>query len=454
MGGSVFSADIFSENDQSGSGKMNESKRPAINWMDVLWLALLAVLAILPPVREIHKQLILVAFGVVQLGEGWFLSRVPRRGGAYVVLIKIGLATLLIDHTIALSGDPSINSSYWPIYFLPVVTAAEYFGPLATLLWTALASAAYCSYLYPALEEFEITAESYGLLAIRILFFFLAAMVVNRFVVENRRQTRRYQELAETLAETNRRLELAQEEARRSERLAALGQLSAGLAHEIRNPLGVIKGSAEMLNQKLEASNPLASELAGYISTEVNRLSALVTRFLDFARPQHLDRPRQPVEKIVERALKSVAAQWPGPAIRVEREYAAGLPDVPLDENFAEQVFINLVQNAYDAMVDGGTLRVTIAAVQRDRSDGVEVRFADSGPGVPAEMREQIFNPFVTTKQKGVGLGLSIVSKIVDDHGGVLRLEADGGPGACFSVFFPLDEGGSTSRAAGSSLRA
>ena len=422
---------------------MNESKRPTINWMDVLWLALLAVLAALPPVGEIHKQLILLAFGVVQLGEGWFLSRVPRRGGAYIVLLKIGLATLLIDHTIALTGEPSINSSYWPIYFLPVVTAAEYFGPLATLLWTALAAAAYCSYLYPALEEYEITAESYGLLTIRILFFFLAAMVVNRFVVENRRQTRRYQELAETLAETNRRLELAQEEARRSERLAALGQLSAGLAHEIRNPLGVIKGSAEMLTQKLGQSNPLATELAGYISSETNRLSALVTRFLDFARPLHAELTRQRITTVLDRALNDVAILWKGAAVRVEREYEANLPELPLDENLAEQAFLNIVQNAYDAMGGsgggaGGVLRASARKSQGGGREGIEVRIEDSGPGIPAALREQIFNPFVTTKKTGVGLGLSIVSKIMDGHRGSIRIESGAG-GACFVLFFPVD---------------
>src|SRR5438477_10771792 len=191
---------------------MSEAKRPAINWMDILWLILLAGLALLPPLREYHKQLILLAIGVVQLNESWLVARMPKRGPAYLVLLKIVLATLLIDHT----NEIAINSYYYPIYYLPVVTAAEYFSPWATLLWTALASAAYCSYLYPAGQEFDITSENYELLAIRILFFFLAAMLVNRFVVENRRQTKRYQELAEALSETNRKLELAQAEARRS----------------------------------------------------------------------------------------------------------------------------------------------------------------------------------------------------------------------------------------------
>jgi two-component system, NtrC family, sensor histidine kinase HydH len=435
---------------------MIEAKRPAINWMDVLWLFLLAALAVLPPVEEYHKQLILLAFGILQLSEGWLIAHVPQRGPAYIVLLKIGLATLLVDHT----GEVPINSYYYPIYYLPAVTAAEYFGPWATLLWTSLASAAYCFYLYPALQEFEITIEDYGRLAVRIVFFFLAAMVVNRFVVENRRQSQRYQELAETLAETNRRLEQAQAEARRSERLAALGQLSAGLAHEIRNPLGVIKGSAEMLTLKLGESNPLATELAGYISTETNRLSALVTRFLDFARPLHADLTPQNVTVVLDRALNDVAQFWKGAAIRVEKDYAAGLPLVPLDESLCEQAFVNIVQNAYDAMsTSGGTLRVHVRKSRaniRDAGDreGVEVRIEDSGPGIPLELREQIFNPFVTTKKAGVGLGLSIVSKIIDGHHGTIRIEGGriengriegsaqpgngaSGTGASFVIFFP-----------------
>jgi two-component system, NtrC family, sensor histidine kinase HydH len=417
---------------------MTEHKRPAFNWMDVLWLLFLAGLALLPPRAEIHKQLTLLAIGVVQFSEGWLLARIPQRGAAYIVLLKIALATLLIDHT----GEVGINSSYYPIFYVPVVTAAEYFSPLGTLLWTALASAAYCSYLYPALQEYEIGAEGYGQLAIRILFFFLAAMVVNRFVVENRRQISRYQELAGTLAETNRRLEQAQEEARRSERLAALGQMSAGLAHEIRNPLGVIKGSAEMLHQKLGESNPLASELAGYISTETNRLSALVTRFLDFARPLHAELAPEQITAVLDRALHSVGLAQKEGLVLVERHYELNLPLVPLDESLSEQAFANLIQNAYDAMGgSGGTLRVTAARATGANRDGVEVRIEDTGPGIPAELKEQIFNPFVTTKKTGVGLGLSIVSRIIDGHHGTIRVEGGADQrGACFMVFFPASE--------------
>jgi two-component system, NtrC family, sensor histidine kinase HydH len=412
-----------------------------LDWMDVLWLLFLLGLALLPPVREVHKQLILLAIGILQLLEGRLVTHLPKTGPSYAVLLKILLAMLLLSHT----GGAGINSSYYPIFYVPIVTAAIYFDAWRTLSWTVVASAAYCSYLLPALQEYDLAPGAIDELAIRILFFFLAAMVVNRFATENKRNTRRYQMLAQQLAKTNRELERAQADARRSERLAALGQLSAGLAHEIRNPLGIIKGSAEMLTQRLQSAEPLAAELAGYISTEVNRLSALVSRFLDFARPLRLETRACSVPEIVDRALRAVAANWSGPEIHVERRYERELRSAAVDENLCEQVFVNLIQNAYDAMNEtGGALRISIAAGARGDRRGIEVRVVDSGQGIPRDLQEQIFNPFFTTKKTGVGLGLSIVSKIVDEHHGSIELrngELSGAEsGACFVIFLPLAE--------------
>jgi len=405
-------------------------------WLDLLLLLFLGGLAIADPIDEPHKQVILLAIAVSQWLEGRLVAWKPVRGAVYSVMIKIVLATLLLDHT----GTIGIESSYYPIFYLPVVTAAVYFGPAGTLLWTTLSSAAYCSYLLPVFldQEYVFTPRGKTELGLRILFFYLAGLVVNRFAVERRRQTERYQKLATELAEMNLQLERAQAEARRSERLAALGQLSAGLAHEIRNPLGIIKGSAEMLTKKLAATDALTSELAGYISGEVNRLNTLVARFLDFARPLPLERrPADPVP-IIERALKSAHEQYPNSPVRFERAFAPDTPPLRLDEGMAEQVFLNLAVNAIEAMGDaGGTLRISVRPAHSDGRPGAEIEFRDTGPGVPEAMREQIFNPFVTTKKTGVGLGLSIVSKIVDEHNGTIRLESPRDGGAAFRIFFP-----------------
>src|SRR5271169_2688770 len=313
-----------------------------LDWIDIVWLVFLGGLAFLPPIDEIHKQLILLAIVVYQLFEGWVIARLPKRGPAYSVIIKILLATLLLDHT----GEIGINSNYYPIYFLPVLSAAIYFGPIAALAWTTATSLAYLSLLYPALLESDISPEGYSILTIRVLFFYIAAILVNRFAVENRRQVQRLEDLSEKLEETNRQLRRAEADARRAERLAALGQLSAGLAHEIRNPLGVIKGSADMLSRKVAGSEPLVAELAGYISSEVNRLNALVIRFLDFARPSKLDLRPERITEIVDHALEAASASFPNANVKVERQYAPDLPEVPADPQLCEQVFVNLITNA------------------------------------------------------------------------------------------------------------
>jgi signal transduction histidine kinase len=291
------------------------------------------------------------------------------------------------------------------------------------------------------LQQYDISRENVGELLLRIMFLFLVGMVVNRFAVEYREQVRRYQNVSETLREANRSLRQAQAEARRAERLAALGQLSAGLAHEIRNPLGVIKGSAELLEQKVATSDSVSQELAGFIYTEVNRLSALVGRFLDFARPSKLERHPEDVREVMERALKALAQQNVPANIRIIREFPETAPPVMLDPELTEQVFINLLSNACEAMGEnGGELRLKIYPEPGEDSTDAKmvVEVEDTGPGVPAEMREQIFNPFVTTKKTGVGLGLAIVSKIVDAHGGSVTLRDVPEQGACFRLVFPV----------------
>jgi two-component system sensor kinase FixL len=152
----------------------------------------------------------------------------------------------------------------------------------------------------------------------------------------------------------------------------------------------------------------------------------------------------QEITVVLERALHDVslssARKGEQRLVRVERQYEPHLPLVPLDESLSEQAFVNLIQNAYDAMgSNGGILRVMAARVNSASRDGVEVRIEDTGPGIPAELREQIFNPFVTTKKTGVGLGLSIVSRIIDGHHGTIRVEDSGGNqhGACFVIFLP-----------------
>ncbi|MGH9467892.1 MAG: two-component system sensor histidine kinase NtrB [Terriglobales bacterium] len=412
-------------------------------WMDLIWLLFLAGLAVLPPIREIHKQLILLGFAVFQIFEGRLLARAPRRGPAIAVAVKIALATLLIAHTETLA----INSRYYPIYWLPVMTAAMLFGTWGTLGWTTVSSVAYCAYLWPALQHYQFTTSARDELALRIFFFYFVAIIINRFVIETRRQRDLYRQTAESLAQ-------AQAEARTAERLAALGQLSAGLAHEIRNPLQVIKGSAEMLQQQLRGGAPVAVELAGYISEEVNRTNLLVSRFLDFAKPLRLERQTVPLAPLLDRALADAGRDGRAAGITIERHYAGPLPPLSLDAPLCERAFANLAQNALEAMATpaqlavgesatavaaaspSGTLYISAMPAEEQGQAGVAIEFRDTGPGVPDALREQIFNPFFTTKPTGVGLGLAIVAKIIDQHGGRLRL-GHNAPGAVFTVFLP-----------------
>ena len=221
------------------------------------------------------------------------------------------------------------------------------------------------------------------------------------------------------------------------ERRAALGQLSAGLAHEIRNPLSTIKTSAEMLLKSVDDNNAVAREMAGFISSDVDRTNALVTRFLDFARPLALRLEKTDLAQLIDRAIADVEKHSPPFDVSIYKNYSPDIPPFLLDGQLIERVVYNLIVNAAQASPPKGSVTVKT----RQAGDAVELAVIDRGSGIDPKLLDNIFNPFFTTKSSGVGLGLAIVSKIVDEHGGKIAVESEPGSGSVFRVFLPFKEG-------------
>ena len=227
------------------------------------------------------------------------------------------------------------------------------------------------------------------------------------------------------------------------DRLAAIGEMSAGLAHEIRNPLAAIKGAIQYLDpKKLPAED---REFLEIMIEEVNRLNGVVTQFLDYSRPLKTSMTPTAVSEVLEKTFKLLESLTPS-NVKVELQLADWSPRVLADAEQLKQVFLNLALNAFQAMPGGGRLMVS-TRVARDelafwregarRADVVEIRFRDTGPGVPEDARESIFVPFYTTKEKGTGLGLAICQRIVKAHQGSIVVHSRPGEGAEFLVSLP-----------------
>ncbi|MEP7367945.1 MAG: ATP-binding protein, partial [Acidobacteriota bacterium] len=257
--------------------------------------------------------------------------------------------------------------------------------------------------------------------------------LTHTLVETSRRQARRYQATAEELAAANRSLHDAEAAVRRSERLAALGQLTAGLAHELRNPLGTMKASAELLQRNVPADSPVARELSGYIAEEVDRLNDLITRFLDFSRPLQLHFELRPLDPVLDRAVAELERHQPPFHITVYKNYSTDVRPFLLDAVMLERVVYNLLLNAAQASPSEGVITLKTRAA----AETVEIAVIDRGSGISPENLESIFNPFFTTKPTGTGLGLGIVSRIVDEHGGKLAVESKLGEGSVFRVLLP-----------------
>ncbi|HEY1496013.1 MAG TPA: ATP-binding protein [Candidatus Solibacter sp.] len=393
---------------------------------DFVWIPLFIALAATSEMLDVFVMVPLVALGLVQVLEPKIEGLSSTKWRVAWIILKMAIIYLLIAYT------NGIESNFWLLLLLPVVSAATVSGVLGTLVFTTLAVLAYLSFLlFLDWDKFVLERPEIEVLAQRVICLFLVGNLANLLAEALRVQSEKYRRAAEHLADANRQVLEAQEAVRRSDRLAALGQLTAGLAHELRNPLGTIKASAEMLNQQLSKENDVAREVAGFISTEVDRTNSLVTRFLQFARPLHLRMDREDLTQTLDRAITLAEREAPG--IAIYRNYAPEIPPFPFDGELLERVFYNLVLNAAQATAAGGAVTVKTRANGRT----VEIAVIDRGSGIDEKTMKDIFNPFFTTKKEGVGLGLAIVSKIVDEHGGKIAVESEPGKGSIFCVSLP-----------------
>jgi len=397
---------------------------------DIVWLALIFALCF-GPYRDPYSVSVLVVLGVFQIIEpriAWFSTQAGR---AVATLSRLLLCYL----ELALTGG--INTSYYVILLLPIISAASTMKPRGTIAFTLLSMLSYLSFfLFVDWTQFELTDVGWGEIYLRVGFLPVVAFLTYQLAKETRIEASKHQAAAEKLAEANESLQKAEDEVRRSDRLAALGQLTAGLAHELRNPIGTIRASAEMLLKNVPDDKPLIGELAGFISTEVDRTNSLITRFLDFARPMHLKLEKTDIDELLDRAIAEFEKHNPPIDVTIYRNYAPEVPGIDLDGELMQRVFYNLILNAAQASPAGGSVSVKTRLV----GDEVEVSVIDRGSGIAKEQLKNIFNPFFTTKPDGVGLGLAIVSKIVDEHRGTLAVESEAGDGSVFRVFLKAAE--------------
>jgi signal transduction histidine kinase len=415
------------------------SAHPALRWLrhirphDLVWAALFGVLVATSqrPFGDAYEIGPLVALGVAQILEPRIPAAPSTRSRVFWMVVKLVIGFLLIAWT------NGINSPYWIVLLFPVVSAATWFGLAGTLLFLAAASGAYLFFLLFVEESSQVNAD----LVLRLTLLAMIANLANILAQELREQSAKQRRSAEQLSEAMAQVREAEEAVRRSDRLAALGQLSAGLAHELRNPLGTIKASSEMLGRQVGEENEVAREMAGFIASEVDRCNSLITRFLEFARPLGARLETADLAQILDRAVAQVEREAPGVAIY--KNYAPEIPPFPIDAELMERVFYNLTLNAVQATAAGGAVTVKTRAA----GGMAEVAVIDRGSGIGAQDIDAIFNPFFTTKPQGTGLGLAIVAKIVDGHGGKITVESEPGKGSIFRVLLPMERGPSASAA-------
>jgi signal transduction histidine kinase len=270
--------------------------------------------------------------------------------------------------------------------------------------------------------------------------FLNALMTYTAYAVDNARLFEEAREAAQRLEEVvedqKLRLTLAQQQMLQAAKLSALGELVAGVAHELNNPLTVLTGTADMIEA---AATPAVQEHVRLMREAINSAQYVVRGLLTFGRQMPLEKKPVDLADLTERVLALTFGELHVADVKVRKDIAPSLPPVWADANQLQQVLVNLINNAKQAMADVPGERRLAISVRPAGGGHVRIEVADTGPGIPAETLSRVFDPFVTTKSDGTGLGLSISYGIVREHGGTLSVESTVGQGATFVIELPIE---------------
>jgi len=237
------------------------------------------------------------------------------------------------------------------------------------------------------------------------------------------------------------RLKQAQTQLIQSARLAAVGELAAGVAHELNNPLTSVLGFAELLLEETVPEAPAHQDLRT-IAAEARRARGIVRRLLDFARQSRPERRPADISQVLQQTLAVAWHLLETSGVTLEQTYDSAVGPFSMDAGQMQQVFLNLISNALQAMPEGGRLSIRTALAGNE----VAVSVSDTGEGIPADLQERIFTPFFTTRPSGTGLGLSVSLGIVQEHGGRIGVESEPGRGSTFTVWLPLEQAAGETR--------
>ena len=329
-----------------------------------------------------------------------------------------------------------LHDIFQRLYYIPIILSAFWFGFRGGIGCAILVTIAYAPHiLFQWGGHIAMEMEKY----LEVILYNVVGGITGFLSQQERCRREELEKSAKGLEDSYRQLKeqseliiRIEEQLRRAERLSALGELSAILAHEIRNPLASIRGTAEILMEKGSAAN--REEFLEILVKESDRLNRVVEDFLRMARPEPADKRECDLNEELANIVTLLSAQARTGGVTLELERSA-LPPVVADPGKLHQAFMNILLNAIQASSHGGKVRV---ATNLGRDGRIEIRFADEGSGIPAEALAKIFEPFFTTKGGGTGLGLSITKKIIEGHGGTLEVRSEPGRGTTFLARLPL----------------